>query len=154
ATGQGVPESIGGAEWFVTAVSPTGEMAAWGGDNPKTDHGEVRLWDAASRGERIVWRRPQCGVTALCFAPAGDRLAVAHNLWLNKHGVIQIDLLDLRSGEVRATMHGETSFIFGLAFSPDGATLASGSWDRNIRLWDTATGRELKKLVVELAVRT
>jgi WD40 repeat protein len=34
--------------------------------------------------------------------------------------------------------------IYALAFSPDGGLLASGSADTSIRLWDVATGKELK----------
>jgi WD40 repeat protein len=32
------------------------------------------------------------------------------------------------------------SFVSGVAFAPDGQTLASSSWDRTVRFWDTATG--------------
>ena len=33
-----------------------------------------------------------------------------------------------------------------VAYSPDGKTLASGHGDRTVRLWDTATGREVRVL--------
>jgi WD40 repeat protein len=33
-----------------------------------------------------------------------------------------------------------------LSFAPDGRTLASASRDRTIKLWDPATGRELRTL--------
>lgn len=38
------------------------------------------------------------------------------------------------------TFAGHTAPIVGLAVSPDGATLASASWDRTIRLWPLAGG--------------
>ena len=40
-----------------------------------------------------------------------------------------------------ATLEGHTGEILNLKFSPDHATLASGSDDGTIRLWDTATGQ-------------
>ena len=36
--------------------------------------------------------------------------------------------------------------IYSLAFSPDGATLAGGTWNGIIHLWDASTGKEIKTL--------
>jgi hypothetical protein len=47
-------------------------------------------------------------------------------------------LWDLARGEEVARLQGHTKLIFSLTFSPDGATLASGSLDNTVRLWDTA----------------
>src|SRR5207248_4927598 len=36
--------------------------------------------------------------------------------------------------------------VFSVAFSPDGKTLAAGSWDGTVRLWEVASGKELHQL--------
>jgi hypothetical protein len=41
-------------------------------------------------------------------------------------------------GEAVVRLTGHKSYVWSLAFSPDGATLASGSGDATVRLWDTA----------------
>jgi hypothetical protein len=41
-----------------------------------------------------------------------------------------------------ARLSGHTSYVWSLAWSPDGATLASGSGDSTVRLWDTEPLRQ------------
>ena len=43
----------------------------------------------------------------------------------------------LSTGEEVARLEGHTNYVFSLAFSPDGATLVSGSGDGTVRIWDT-----------------
>ena len=40
------------------------------------------------------------------------------------------------------TLGGHPDFVYSVAFSPDGKTLASGSGDNTIKLWDVPTGKE------------
>jgi uncharacterized protein with WD repeat len=50
------------------------------------------------------------------------------------------------SAKLRDTLNGHTDFVHSVAFSPDGKTLASGSMDNTIKLWDVATGRNIATL--------
>ena len=40
-----------------------------------------------------------------------------------------------------AQLAGNTNWVRSVAFSPDGATLASGSYDNSVRLWSVAAFR-------------
>ncbi|KAJ5724568.1 hypothetical protein N7493_006296 [Penicillium malachiteum] len=44
------------------------------------------------------------------------------------------------------TLEGHSDSVWSVAFSPDSQTVASGSDDKTIKLWDTKTGKELQTL--------
>ena len=46
----------------------------------------------------------------------------------------------------KLALEGHTDYVLSVAFSPDGRTIASGSRDRTIRLWNAETGQELQIL--------
>lgn len=97
----------------------------------------VRLWDVASGKEqrRLTGHRQE--VSTVLFMPDGKSAVSA-----GRDGAAIV--WDLNAAkELRRMMHG--GGIYGAALSPDGKRLlTAGIGDRTVRLWDLATGRELK----------
>lgn len=67
-------------------------------------------------------------------------------LWLALVGLATAAPLLAQEPTLRMTLDGHTQYISCVAFSPDGNTLASGSLDNTIRLWDVATGESTATL--------
>ena len=72
------------------------------------------------------------------FSPDGTRLAVASS--------IGIWLYDTATHQEVALLTGHTDWVSSVAFSPDGNTIASGSLDNTIRLWNAHTGKQQQTL--------
>src|SRR5215469_13108997 len=57
-------------------------------------------------------------------------------------GLMPMSPLSAQEPKLRATLKGHTNCVTAVAFSPDGKTLASASYDGTLRLWEVATGKE------------
>ena len=52
----------------------------------------------------------------------------------------------ISSDESCMTLSGHSDLVFGLAVSPDGKRIASGSFDKTVKVWDAEAGAELMTL--------
>jgi WD40 repeat protein len=46
--------------------------------------------------------------------------------------------------DIVQTLAGHTELVYSIAYSPDGKLIATGSFDKAVKLWDAATGKEVK----------
>jgi len=113
----------------------------------------VRLWNLQDGRLAHALAGHAEGVLAAAFTPDGRVLASGGR----DHTV---RLWDTATGQELRTLRGHTGQVNAVAISPDGRLLASGgglvdwrNWegdnrpiDKTIRLWDVATGRELRTL--------
>jgi WD40 repeat protein/serine/threonine protein kinase len=53
--------------------------------------------------------------------------------------------LNRRLDASHRTLMGHSSYVYDVAFSPDGAWLASGDWGGSVRLWSTRSGNLLRE---------
>lgn len=87
---------------------------------------------------RLAARIPGHGQAILCaqFSPATASLLATGS------GDHTARLWDTDTGTPKHTLKGHTGWVLGVAWSPDGARLASCSMDGTVRVWDPATGTE------------
>lgn len=97
-----------------------------------------RKWSAPLKGHADAIR-------ALAFSPDGKLLAVAGGP-SGRFGEIRI--WDVQSSVPKPVVdiRGHTDSILAVAFSPDRRTIASASYDRLVKLWDVASGKQIASL--------
>src|SRR5262249_39617584 len=145
-----------GLALFQVAFSADGRLLATGTQNTEADdnRGSLCLWDRAT-GKRLrqfgVRKMPY---VCLALAPDGKTLATqdltgAVNLWDTATGK---ELRQITRGSVVSAPGNrltEELQGIGCTFSPDGKALAARGPDRAIHLWETTTGKEIRKLAAE-----
>ncbi|HEU4478873.1 MAG TPA: PQQ-binding-like beta-propeller repeat protein [Pyrinomonadaceae bacterium] len=116
------------------AFSPDGKLIASAGNSYR-----ITLWNTAT-GKEL--RSPigessgggMSSVKKVAFSPDGKVLAASY-----EESVV---LWNVASG--RKLLSIEDASASSLAFSPDGRMIATGSGDGTMKLWDAATGKELR----------
>jgi WD40 repeat protein len=84
-------------------------------------------------------------VRAVAFSGDGRRLAVAGGR-SGAAGEVRVWDVSGERAQPIATIHGHKDAILTVAFSPDGSMVATGSYDKLVKLWDAATGAEIRTL--------
>lgn len=131
---------------------------AWSPDGARvasaSDDSTVRIWNAVTgNGEVMRLRNPHDGgFDTVAWSPSGRLIATGgrrdHNY--SRAGgasprAATVCVWDAETGRLISTCEGHGEAIPRVAFSPDSTLLASGSFDQTVRIWNPATGSELRR---------
>jgi WD40 repeat protein len=115
------------------AFSPQAKLVAVG------RHGLVELLDPASR---VVVRKLEGhrgAVNAVVWSGDGTQLFAASG----ENAIAgEVKQWNVAEGRLVRTIAGHRDMLYALALSPDGKTLATGSYDQKIKLWNVGDGTE------------
>jgi WD40 repeat protein len=82
-------------------------------------------------------------VNAVLFSANGSQLFAA----AGEPGLFgEVRQWNVTDGKLVRVFEGHSDAIYSIALSPNGKTLATGSYDQKIKLWDVANGNELNTL--------
>lgn len=139
----------GGHQAFVVdlAITPDGKQIV-SASNDKT----VRVWDVASgKSVKVIRGETMPGkwgvIYAMAVSPDGRQLAIGGFMsGADRLSGSAVHLYNLGTGKLAKVLKGHKNVVMGLAFSPDGKRLLSGSADKTAILWDVGDGVQVHRL--------
>jgi WD40 repeat protein len=120
------------------AFGPNAELVAVAVSGPTDRMIRLRRRDNTQLARAIDLGVP--GPLGVLWAPAGNRMYIPLT---DK----TVRVYDPTTGAHVATLPGHTDWVYGVALTPDGATLATASADGTVKLWHTGENRLLATLV-------
>jgi WD40 repeat protein len=117
------------------AISADGRYLVSGGGDKS-----CRLWDLTTRKEIKKFGEGKEAIESVAIAPDGSRILAG-----NEYGTINV--YDAKSGNSVAKFdkHG-VAVVYAITVTKDGKTAISGARDKEIQVWEVATGKLLKTL--------
>jgi WD40 repeat protein len=133
--------------WRRPVFSPDGKVLAVT-DADTGDQGRLRFWDVAARKELRTADRGS-GYVAAAFSPLGagpsGKLGKTLAAIPNPPRTQELQLWEVDTGKRGPFPDRHSGIVYAVAFTPDGKALASAGYDRTVRVWETATGKELRR---------
>jgi len=99
----------------------------------------VRVWDIGGDRPRREYREIPHTITEIEFANE-DQLWLLENEWFDAR------VRNLDTDQILVAFKGHTNSVMGMAVSPEGERIATGSGDHTARIWDARSGASLVKL--------
>lgn len=116
--------------------------------------GSVRAWDLIRYRNFKTFTAPsRLAFTSVAVDPSGEVVAAG------SQDSFDIHLWSVQTGQLLDRLAGHEGPVSSLAFSPDGGSLVSGSWDHTVRIWSvfartqTSEPLQLQADVIKIAVR-
>jgi WD40 repeat protein len=117
---------------------------------------KVHLADLATGEElRTISDRDWSSLHAVLLLPDGKSLLLGGSCWRKgaKGTGSLCEIYDLKTGKKVRELEGHDRSVTGAVLAPDGKTLITSDYGGNVRVWDVAAGKELRKWKAEGSVR-